>query len=211
MINEIIMKKLVKSATLACALLLTFGTYANESLHTHQKTNKFDDCNSNNLIDIQTLEKTVGITKPILGVLNSGRYCINSYRIGSVAATDFIAKDEVSAMRRRYHKAINKFENDFDKLVFIDSFLQKLTREKYVTSSPQIFKELLAVGFVTSRNVGETFHLLPNAKFDDKLFSLYADVIKEEVQPSRSTLLLVNYVLYDNEYSSDSTVHNPDK
>jgi hypothetical protein len=195
------MRTFIKSITIACAVTFVFSTNAYEISHIVKDGDEFGSCKSNNLVNLQTLEKTVNITKPIISVLDSGRYCINSIlKNRLVGEEDLITKDELFALKRRYGKAIHSLGSDVEKVAFMDLFLQKASRERYITNTIAIVKEKLVVAFViptaSGLNIGDSFHLFPDNRFKGDLFLIYRKLVKENTQPANHIRDLVDYAFH---------------
>jgi hypothetical protein len=188
------------------AILVTFSTNASEVSDVSKNVKRFEDCKSNNLIDVTSLEKSIGITKPIVAVLSSERYCINSVKKNpTVTKKDLIDRDTLFSLKQRYNKAIIGLRNDGTKVAFMDFFLQKASREFYVTNTISVNQEKISIAFVRSTkrggNVGDTFFLFPEKKFNDDVFLIYQEVVFNNMEAKKTIIDLVDYVLFGNEYT----------
>lgn len=209
------MKQFVKSIIMISATLAAFTTSASGILHISKNVEEFKSCQSDNLVDLSSLEKSIGTTKPIIAVLNSDRYCINSFKKNrTVTNKDLIARDKLFALKQRYNKAIKGLRSDSKKLAFMDLFLQKASREFYITNTISVEQEKISIAFVrstkTGRVVGDTFYLFPEKKFSDDVFLIYQGIVNDNIEANKTIIELVDYVMFDSEYTYKESRKSPE-
>jgi hypothetical protein len=133
--------------------------------------------------------------------LLSDNYCINRIDTKQEISTSLMVKrSEMNALYSRYYDAYTSLKTFEDKIAFVDLFLQKSSRQYYITPSFGRNNENIKINFYREGNngkpVGHALKLFPDTPFDKSSADLYERLTKSSKTSSDDKLIfIVNEVL----------------